>query len=327
MLPDTLGTDAFMLAAKYIQVDNEPFITKINKARQDSGTTEGFKKKMAIWKYKGELMASEIEDTNTLERANKQGYNTFGAGGFFGDSEKVWNVSIDNQVSNAPVNNKPFSASMAVKAIRVLVSNTDKEINRYPVKLGDGTGKETAYTRLSTDKYNQIIEEKKKLKEKGVKATEALEALEEPGGKKDITKQNIMSILKKIISNESPESNQQESNQQESISNESPESNQQESISNESPESNQQESTQELFDEIVDTFKSLDNKSNNTAEQSTGGNRIRKTRKKRRNGNYLHNKSKRRNGNYLHNKSKRRNGNYLHNKSKRKGGKRRTRRL
>jgi hypothetical protein len=165
---------------------------------------------------------------------------------------------------------------MAVKAIRVLVSNTVKEINRYPVKLGDGTGKETAYTRLSTDKYNQIIEEKQKLKEKGKEVTKALE---EKG--KEFTLD--ISFLNNILKLNTQESNQQELNTQE-------------------------ESIQELFNGIVNTF-------NPQTEKSTGGNRIRKTRKKRRNGNYLHNKSKRRNGNYLHNKSKR------------KGGKRRTRRL
>ena len=277
MLPDTLGTDAFMLAANYIKVDDDkPFITKINKARQDSGTTEGFKEKMAIWKYKGELMASEIEDTDTLETANKQRYDTFGAGGFFGDSEKVWNVLVDNQESNVPVNNPLFSASMAVKAIRVLVSNTDKEIkeiNRYPVKLGDGTGKETAYTRLSITDYNTIIKEKIELKEKGIEATEALE---EKGKEFRLD----ISFLNNILELNTQELNQQESTQLESKLN-----------------------TQELFNGIVNEFKSLDNKSTNTAEKSNGGNRIRKTRKKRRNGNYLHNKSKR------------------------KGGKRRTRRL
>ena len=312
MLPDTLGTDAFMLAANYIQVDKdqvdkEPFIKKINNARQDSGTTKGFKEKMTIWNFKNPVMASEIEDTKTLIEAKEHGYDTFGAGGFFGDSEKVWNVSskkvsnepvdntvsnepVDNTVSNEPVDNKPFSATMAVKAIRVL-SNINNGIDRYPVKLGDGAGKETAYTRLSTDVYKKIIDNKTKLKQYGEEATEALKnpvgeettkALKKPVGKKDITKKDILLILKKIISNETTESTQLESKLNE---------------------------PQKLFDEIINKFIELDN--NNSA----GGNRIRKTRKKRRNGNYLHNKSKRRNGNYLHNKSKR------------KGGKRRTRRL
>jgi hypothetical protein len=285
MLPDTLGTDAFMLAANYIKVGHEPFITKINKARQDSGTTEDFKKKMAIWNFEHPVMASEIEDTDTLETANKQRYDTFGAGGFFGDSEKVWNVSVDNKVSNVPVNNPLFSASMAVKAIRVLVSNTVKkikEINRYPVKLGDGTGKETAYTRLSITDYNTIIEEKIKLKEKGIEATKALEAL------KALKKNGEEFTIDITFLNDTLGLNTQESNQQELNT----------------PELN----TQELFNDIINKFNPQD-------ETSNGGNRIRKTRKKRRNGNYLHNKSKRRNGNYLHNKSKR------------KGGKRRTRRL
>jgi hypothetical protein len=86
-------------------------------------------------------MASEIDDTATLLYAQKLGYGTFGAGGFFGDSSKVWedpNTSM---------------SSMAVKAVDVRYETPENRgfdgvmppyikveegvTIAYPVKIGD----------------------------------------------------------------------------------------------------------------------------------------------------------------------------------------------
>lgn len=141
MLPDTLGTRAFMKAANYVKLeDGNPFISLISSARQDSGKLKDFKANMAEYGYKGGMMASEIDDTSTLLEAAEQGYASFGAGGFFGDSEKVWG------------NKDASSNSMAVKAVRVMYNNAGgKSVNTipymrnlengfvigYPVKIGD----------------------------------------------------------------------------------------------------------------------------------------------------------------------------------------------
>lgn len=157
MLPDTLGTRAFMKAANLITVVNKdnavvPFIKVIQTARQDSGELEDFVTNMKEFNYinpdgssivisgmPNGIMASEIDTTDKLFEANKDGYNSFGAGGFFGDSIKVWGKSIN-------------SNSMAVKAVKVEY-NTDARaynydglpyieavpthVSGYPVKTGD----------------------------------------------------------------------------------------------------------------------------------------------------------------------------------------------
>ncbi len=116
MLPDTLGTPAFMESATIVHDYNEnnvlvPFLSFIGSARQDSGRLPDFVDNMKYFQYTKGMMASEIDTTNTLLEAAKYGYGTFGAGGFFGDSEKVWGDP------RAPSN------SMAVKAVRVAYQN------------------------------------------------------------------------------------------------------------------------------------------------------------------------------------------------------------
>jgi hypothetical protein len=137
MLPDTLGTRAFMKAATYITLpDGAPFLSIINSARQDSGELPSFKANMAEFGYKGGMMASEIDTTATLVEAADLGYASFGAGGFFGDSEKVWGRK--DAASN----------SMAVKAVRVVykgavpagipyIQSHPEGVIGYPIKIGD----------------------------------------------------------------------------------------------------------------------------------------------------------------------------------------------
>lgn len=164
MLPDTLGTRAFMKAASYVQLQGRPFLEKILSARQDSGTLKDFADNMDDFKYDKSMMASEIEYTKDLFNAASLGYTNFGAGGFYGDSAKVWD--------------DPDLVSMAVKAVKVMynepddrliseyVNNTQKycyitvteknKITGYPVKTGDPKGRtdEAANTieKLSLDK-------------------------------------------------------------------------------------------------------------------------------------------------------------------------------
>ncbi len=156
MLPDTLGTLAFLKAANNTLVTpmlngvpqiqyQESFLKLMNSARQDSGSIEGFKKMLSAYPdYKGSMMASEISTCLDLEEANKEGYTTFGTGGFMGDSEKVWEVD-----------EKPFSANMAVKAVRVYVDGVRTVVQ--PVKLGDGEGKATCDTTLPKEEQETIL--------------------------------------------------------------------------------------------------------------------------------------------------------------------------
>lgn len=135
MLPDTLGSRAFMKAAASIWVhrmengvcrdDEAPvrLLSLMTSARQDSGSLSEFKE--VIWAFRRAvrvlvltrflqiladykeltseklgMMASEIDDKDSLQSAYSLGYKTYGTGGFMGDSEKVW-----------PVTETKFSAS------------------------------------------------------------------------------------------------------------------------------------------------------------------------------------------------------------------------
>jgi len=162
MLPDTLGTRAFCKAAACFMVhpmkdgvlDTStwvPLMSLINSARQDSGDLGEFARTVRDYGFTGGLMASEIDDADKLIEASKAGYGTYGAGGFMGDSEKVWNVTGD----------AAFSASMAVKVIRVWwITPTTWERCLNPCKLGDGTdpAKKTADPLLRPKPvYEQVI--------------------------------------------------------------------------------------------------------------------------------------------------------------------------
>lgn len=127
MLPDTVGSRAFLKTAKCLTLPHgphkgEPILNVIGAARQDSGGLDEFKKLMDEFDYKGVLMASEIEVPQDLKLASDCGFKLFGAGGFMGDSEKAWDSSKAN-------------ISMAVKVLRVYVGG---ERSIYtPVKTGE----------------------------------------------------------------------------------------------------------------------------------------------------------------------------------------------
>ena len=167
MLPDTLGTPAFMKAAENTLVTpmldgvpqthhQQPFLSLLNSARQDSGSIEGFKKILGAYpEYKGSIMASEISNCADLEKARHNGYTSFGAGGFMGDSEIVWPVTEDN-----------FSVSMAVKPVRVHVNG--KRTIVQPVKLGDGEGKATCDTTLPKEEQETILRNANTIKQAAI---------------------------------------------------------------------------------------------------------------------------------------------------------------
>lgn len=168
MLPDTLGTRAFCKAAACFMVhpmkdgvlDRStwvPLMSLINSARQDSGDLDEFARTVHQYSFKGGLMASEIDNKETLEEAYYAGYSTFGAGGFMGDSEKVWNVNSDGSA---------FSASMAVKVVGVWFVTKSPcgtaEVSEKclsPCKLGDGSdlAKVTTDGLLPKTMYDEVI--------------------------------------------------------------------------------------------------------------------------------------------------------------------------
>ncbi len=139
MLPDTLGTPAFLAAAFSIIMrgteTKKNFLEEcIGSARQDSGTLEGFVEFLDRYNYKVPCMASEISLSKDIKTAidlmspldGRFPYALFGAGGYFGDSPK-------------PHGHDEFYQSMAVKIVRCFLINTagGKTIQTHPVKLGD----------------------------------------------------------------------------------------------------------------------------------------------------------------------------------------------
>jgi nicotinic acid phosphoribosyltransferase len=167
MLPDTLGTRAFCKAAACFMVRPMkdgvlmegfvPLLSLINSARQDSGDISEFARTVRQYGFQGGLMASEVDDAEKLIQARDASYTTFGAGGFMGDSEKVWKVTDDGSA---------FTASMAVKVVDVWFVRKSPcgtaEVSEKclsPCKLGDGTelAKVTADALLPKPMYNQVI--------------------------------------------------------------------------------------------------------------------------------------------------------------------------
>lgn len=142
MLPDTLGTRAFMRVAKRLKVPcgdrkGDPVLSVIGMARQDSGGLQSFKDIMAEFGFAGALMASEIETPDDLISARDIGYIAYGAGGFMGDSEKAWDSSKEN-------------ISMAVKVMRVYVNG--ERCPYSPVKTGEiGEQKQIKEGKLELD--------------------------------------------------------------------------------------------------------------------------------------------------------------------------------
>ena len=167
MLPDTLGTPAFVIAASILLKDDKTFLSFVNSARQDSGDLVDFETILDTIEYKGGCMASEIDDTATLLKASLLSkFNTFGAGGFFGDSNKVFDESGIN-------------ISMAVKVVRVKCTYNGEQVPSlpplplptvkisakdgaiicigYPIKTGDPSNvndetKRTELSKFSADK-------------------------------------------------------------------------------------------------------------------------------------------------------------------------------
>jgi len=129
MLPDTLGTNAFMKTASKLKVPvgahmGDTVLSVIGAARQDSGSLEQFKQICEQFDFKGPLMASEIETADDLFKARDNGYKLFGAGGYMGDSEKAWDKSKAN-------------ISMACKVLRVYVEGTKVKSEYTPTKTGE----------------------------------------------------------------------------------------------------------------------------------------------------------------------------------------------
>ena len=188
MLPDTLGTAAFLKAAEACEVTpmlaGEPqvdaakvkLLSVITSARQDSGSLKGFKHVLSRYPdFKGTMMASEIDTKEDLVAAAGEGYASFGAGGFMGDSEKVWDVNTDK-----------LSASMAVKVVRVFVNGERTAVQ--PVKLGDGedNGKVTCDAVLRFQEYAKIVEDAKCVKNA---------ALEAPHAKRRVDLDELLRVL------------------------------------------------------------------------------------------------------------------------------------
>ena len=163
MLTDTVGSQACMLALASCWIkkmvngtqteESIRVLSAMTSARQDSGELDAFKALMNLYKSSPEglmnpklgMMASEIDDHDTMTQAHLLWYLLYGSGGYFGDSEKAWRTTMNI-----------FSASMAVKAVRVFVGPVEQP---SPLKLGDSENplKITADTSMDSDKYSKLI--------------------------------------------------------------------------------------------------------------------------------------------------------------------------
>ena len=149
ILPDTIGTNAFLKAANLISIPEDIMTSKnltsnrildnVMLVRQDSGKMDGFIRILQESVHdpvtKFSIMASEIDTVDDLKKAAILGYKSIGAGGFFGDRDA-------NGLLNNELPKKIRTNSMAVKVLRVWIKGTASQYN--PVKLGDylNTGKQ-----------------------------------------------------------------------------------------------------------------------------------------------------------------------------------------
>lgn len=167
MLTDTVGSEAGMiaLASSWVQrmvngtqtAESVRLLSVMTSARQDSGELEDFDALIKCYKSSLEMlikpdltiMASEIDDSYTMIKAGRLGYKLYGSGGYLGgDSEKAW-----------PTTDIKFSASMAVKAVRVFVGSKREP---FPIKLGDSENplKITADTSMDSDEYSKLVSDR-----------------------------------------------------------------------------------------------------------------------------------------------------------------------
>jgi nicotinic acid phosphoribosyltransferase len=150
-LPDTIGTTVFLRASKMIAIkdgnNNEDlFFNKISTFRQDSGEMKDFKKHVTNFGYEGGVMASEIENIESIQKAIKNKYSTFGAGGFYGDSAKAWIPEEITKKIIIPDN------SMAVKVRRVLnCSDNYTLLKKEPIAIN------TNYFKSCDDNFNNLL--------------------------------------------------------------------------------------------------------------------------------------------------------------------------
>jgi nicotinic acid phosphoribosyltransferase len=179
MLPDTLGSEACLiaLASSWVQkMENGAqtgksvrLLSVIGSARQDSGKLEAFKALTDLYKSSLEdlmnpslgMMASEIDDKCSMKTAHSLGYKTYGTGGFMGDSEKAWRTT-----------DIIFSASMAVKPVRVFVGSVQQKPS---IKLGDGkdTLKITGDTSMAPESYQRMIEDADNVKQTAIQMVQS----------------------------------------------------------------------------------------------------------------------------------------------------------
>jgi hypothetical protein len=180
MLPDTLGSEACLIALASCWINKMEngaqtgelvrLLSVIGSARQDSGSLEKFKAFMDLYKSSPEglmnqalgMMASEIDDKCSMNTAHSLGYKTYGTGGFMGDSEKAWRTT-----------DIKFSASMAVKAVRVFVGQVLQL--KFPVKLGDSkdTLKITGDTSMAPESYQRMIEDADNVKQTAIQMVQS----------------------------------------------------------------------------------------------------------------------------------------------------------
>ena len=140
ILPDTISSDSFLRAMQNIKINGQNFSEIVSKARHDSGDIEKFCELFPEF----DVISTEISYLSDLERLQQfDSVKSFGAGGFFGDSNKV--------------HNDERNVNIAVKVVRVY----HEQKVMYAVKLSDDYGKESVDT--SIQNYKEIVDRYEKL--------------------------------------------------------------------------------------------------------------------------------------------------------------------
>lgn len=153
MLSDTIGTRPFMKAANLVTIPlgngRVPLLKVIQNARQDSGSLVDFKANMVNFNYLQHdgkpyiingmpttMMASEIDTTAKLLEAMQLGYASFGAGGFFGDSE-VWGKDGHGNSMAVKVVKVEYKSTRDYSDMPQIDQSKAPHIVAYAVKTGD----------------------------------------------------------------------------------------------------------------------------------------------------------------------------------------------
>lgn len=173
-LTDTYLSKAFFRMLKNVTLNKVPLVNIISSFRQDSGKMHDYVDIMRESGIEKPVMASEIDSVYSLLLANLlDEYKSFGAGGFFGKSSKVYRNGTNPSIATKVIEvrfNKHADVDISIYEQIPNAKIDGNTIIYYPIKCGDPDSyasngmpirSSTSMTKLSISKALSPIEQQK----------------------------------------------------------------------------------------------------------------------------------------------------------------------